>query len=299
MSSGVAVVVVNWNSGDLLGQCLSSLSRQNPPPDKIIVVDNASTDGSAAGIEARYRNTKIIQLDTNTGFAAGNNIGVDAAKDCDWIALVNPDAFAEPDWLERIISAAKENREYAFFGSRVLAANQSNRLDGTADVYHVSGVHWRRGHGQKENGRDLKPEEIFSPCAAAALYRRDAFLKVGGFDHSYFCYSEDVDLGFRLRLAGYRCLYVPDAIVRHVSSATTGGQHSDFSVYHGHRNLVWTYLKNMPWPLFWLYGPQHLLLNIVTLVWFSLRGQAWVIWKAKWDALKGLPRILKERRGIQ
>ncbi len=105
MPSGVGVVVVNWNSGDLLGQCLSSLSRQNLPPDKIIVVDNASTDGSTADIEARYRNAKVIQLDTNPGFAEGNNIGVDAAKDCDWIALVNPDAFAEPDWLERIISA--------------------------------------------------------------------------------------------------------------------------------------------------------------------------------------------------
>lgn len=298
MSSGVAVVVVNWNSDDLLGQCLSSLGRQNLPPDKIIVVDNASTDGSAAGIEARYRNTKVIQLDTNTGFAAGNNIGVDAAKDCDWIALVNPDVCAEPDWLERIISAAKENPEYAFFGSRMLAANQSNRLDGTADVYHVSGAHWRRSHGQKANGRDLKPEEIFSPCAAAALYRRDAFLKVGGFDHSYFCYSEDVDLGFRLRLAGYRCLYVPDAIVHHIGAATTG-KDSDFAIYHVHRNLVWTYFKNMPWPLFWLYLPQHLFLNFAAIVWFLVRGRGRVILKAKSDSLKGLPRILYERRRVQ
>lgn len=294
----VAVIIVNSNNDDLLGQCLSGLSRQNLPPDKIIVVDNASSDGSTADIEARYRNARVIQLDTNTGFAAGNNIGVDAAKDCDWIALVNPDACAEPDWLERIISAAKENPEYAFFGSRMLAANQSNHLDGTADVYHVSGAHWRRSHGQKANGRDLTCEEIFSPCAAAALYRRDAFLKVGGFDDSYFCYSEDVDLGFRLRLAGYRCLYVPDAVAYHVGSATTG-KHSDFTVYHGHRNLVWTYFKNMPWPLFWLYLPQHLSLNLATIIWFCLSGRARVILRAKWHALKGLPRILRERRGIQ
>jgi GT2 family glycosyltransferase len=92
---------------------------------------------------------------------------------------------------------------------------------------------------------------------------------------------------------------VPDAVVRHVGSATTGGQHSDFSVYHGHRNLVWTYFKNMPWPLFWLYLPQHLLLNLVSIVYFSLRGQGRVILKAKWDAIKGLPRILRERRRVQ
>jgi GT2 family glycosyltransferase len=140
---------------------------------------------------------------------------------------------------------------------------------------------------------------VFAPCAAAALYRRDALVKVGGFDESYFAYLEDVDLGFRLRLAGYRCLYVPDAVVRHVGSATTGGQRSDFSVYHGHRNLVWTYFKNMPWPLFWLYLPQHILLNFVSIVYFALRGQGRVILRAKWDALKGLPRILKERRRIQ
>ncbi len=184
--NNVSVIVVNWNSGQLLRRCLAALASQTTTADRIVVVDNASSDGSIAGVESRYPHVRIIQLDRNTGFAEGNNVGIDEAKDCDWIALVNPDAFAEPKWLERIISAAKENPEYAFFGSRMLAANQSNRLDGTGDVYHVSGVHWRRSHGQKANGRDLKPEEIFSPCAAAALYRRDAFLKVGGFDHSYF-----------------------------------------------------------------------------------------------------------------
>ncbi len=299
-SARIAVVIVNWNSGDLLNRCLSSLSRQSLSPDKIIVVDNASTDGSAVGIETHYGNAGLIQLDRNTGFAEGNNIGVNEFKDCDWIALINPDAFAEPKWLERLISAAKENSEYAFFGSRMLLADGDNdKIDGTADIYHVSGAHWRRNHGLLVKGQDIESEEIFAPCAAAALYRRDVFLKAGGFDENYFCYSEDVDLGFRMRLLGHRCLYVPDAVVKHVGSATTGGQHSDFSVYHGHRNLVWTYFKNMPWLLFWLYLPQHILLNLITLVWFTLRGQGRVIFKAKWHALKGLPHILRERRKVQ
>ena len=120
-----------------------------------------------------------------------------------------------------------------------------------------------------------------------------------GFDEDFFCYFEDVDLGFRLRLAGHRCLLVPDAVVYHVGSATTGGQHGDFAVYHGHRNLVWTYVKNMPGALFWLLLPAHIALNLVTIVWFSLRGQGAVILKAKRDALCGLPRMWKKRRDIQ
>ncbi len=175
----------------------------------------------------------------------------------------------------------------------------ANGFVGTTSERNAERVGWWRGHGQLAEDRDLQKEEIFSPCAAAALYRRDAFLAVGGFDERYFCYFEDVDLGFRLRLAGHRCLYVPRAVVHRVGSATTGGQHSDFSVYHGHRNLVWTYFKDMPWPLFWLYLPQHLLLNLASLVWFTLHGQGKVIFKAKWDALRGLPAILRERRRVQ
>ncbi len=295
----VAIVIVNWNSGELLDQCLSGLSQQTLPPRQIIVVDNASSDGSDNTVAKRYDSVKLVRLNTNTGFAAGNNIGISEISDCNWIALLNPDAVPNPDWLARLVDAAHQHPEYQFFASRMLLDEDASRLDGTGDTYHVSGAHWRRSHGQKANGRDVKQEEVFSPCAAAAIYRRDTFLDADGFDESYFCYSEDVDLGFRLCLTGHRCLYVPEAVVRHVGSATTGGLHSDFSVCHGHRNLVWTYFKDMPWPLFWLYLPQHILLNVVSLVYFSLRGQARVIFRAKWDALKGLPRILRERRRVQ
>jgi GT2 family glycosyltransferase len=164
-------------------------------------------------------------------------------------------------------------------------------------VYHVSGLVWRSGHGAPlPTGESA--HEVFSPCAAAALYRRDALLEIGGFDERYFCYLEDVDLGFRLRLRGQRCLYVPDAVVVHVGSGTTG-KGSAFSTYHGHRNLVWTFFKDMPAPLLALYLPQHLLVNVLSVVWFAARGQAGAIVRAKWDALRGLPAILAERRQVQ
>ena len=145
---------------------------------------------------------------------------------------------------------------------------------------------------------DLEVKAIFSPCAAAALYRTEVLREVGGLDRSFFCFAEDVDLAFRLRLIGHSCLYVPQAVVDHVGSAMTG-KHSDFSIYYGHRNMVWTYFKNMPWPLFWLYLPQHILLNLVSFIWFSLHRQMRVIFKSKWDALKGLPRVLQERKRVQ
>ena len=125
------------------------------------------------------------------------------------------------------------------------------------------------------------------------------FKSKGGFDEDYFCYVEDVDLGFRLRLAGYRCLYVPQSVAHHVGSGTTGGQHSDFSTYHGHRNLVWTFVKDMPGLLFWLLLPLHVMLNLASLIWFALRGRGGVILRAKRDALLGLPKMWRKRQQIQ
>ncbi len=117
------------------------------------------------------------------------------------------------------------------------------------------------------------------------------------FDERFFCYAEDVDLGFRLRLVGYRCsMCLIQSFA--IGSATTG-LGSDFTVYHGHRNLVWVFFKNMPWPLFLLYFPQHLLLNLVSIIWFAFRGQGRTILKAKWDAIKGLPRIWRARKRVQ
>jgi GT2 family glycosyltransferase len=173
-----------------------------------------------------------------------------------------------------------------------------NRLDGTGDVYHVSGLAWRRDHGRRVLDHEPGEGEIFSPCAAAALYRRDAFLEVGGFDESFFAYFEDSDLSFRLRLRDHRCLYVPDAVVHHVGSATTG-RLSDFTVYHSLRNDVWTWAKNMPGPLAVRYLPQHLLANLMTVAFFSLIGRGGPALAAKRDAVRGLPRVLRERRRIQ
>jgi GT2 family glycosyltransferase len=294
----VAVIIVNWNSGGLLARCVESLSRQTMKPARVIVVDNASSDGSADGIQKAMDGVEVLRSPRNMGFAAANNMAVNKADDCGWVALLNPDAFPEPGWLYALAGSARENPQFAFFGSRMINARDPVLVDGTGDVYHVSGLVWRRGFGERAADHAPPDGEIFSPCAAAAMYARDAFLGAEGFDESYFCYSEDVDLGFRLRLAGRKCMYVSGAVVRHMGSGLTS-RHSDFTVYHGHRNLVWTFVKDMPWPLLLPYLPQHLILNVVTIIYFALKGQGALILKSKLDALKGLGVALEKRREIQ
>lgn len=296
--ASVAVIIVNFNSGALLAECLRHVRAQTRQPERVIVVDNASQDGSADRLDAEYPGVALVRMAQNIGFAAANNLAARQAGEVEWLALLNPDAFPAPDWLERLLQAGGAYPECASFGSRLVDACDPSRLDGTGDIYHVSGLAWRRDHGRPVSSEEREAGELFAACAAAALYRREAFCEISGFDEDYFCYFEDVDVGFRLQLRGHRCRYVPDAVVRHVGSALTG-RRSAFSIYHGHRNLVWTWCKNMPGPLFWRYLPQHLLLNLIEVVWFVLRGQGRIILRAKWAALRGLPRCWRKRAIVQ
>lgn len=294
----VAVIIVNYNGGDMLLRCLRHLERQTWRSFRTIVVDNASSDGSMLRAETEYPWIEALRMERNIGFAAGNNIGAALAPECKWIACLNPDAYAHPDWLASLMQAAQAHPEFALFGSKLILATHPDRLDGTGDIYHVSGAAWRRDHRRKLTGGHHAAEEIFAPCAAAALYRRDVFDEVGGFDDDYFCYFEDVDLAFRMRLRGHRCYYVPAAIVHHVSSGIAGFQ-SSFTVYHGHRNLVWTFVKDMPLPLLLACLPLHLLLNAASIVLYTFKGQPLTILKAKRDAIRGLPAAWRKRRQIQ
>jgi GT2 family glycosyltransferase len=293
----VTVIIVNWNGGTFLDECLAHLSQQSYSPACILVMDNGSTDGSAERAQL-VPGVTVHRLGANLGFAVANNRALNTCE-TDLVALLNPDALPDADWLMRLVSAALAYPDVAFFGSRQMMYGSPTTLDGIGDVYHISGLVWRNGYGRTQCTADDIASEIFSSCACAALYRRDALVRTGGFDEDYFCYVEDIDLGFRLRLAGYTCLYVPDAIVHHVGSASSGGKHSDFSVYHGHRNLVWTFIKNMPGVLFWALLPLHIFLNLVTVACFSVRGQGKVILRAKWDAIKGIPRMWRKRCNIQ
>jgi GT2 family glycosyltransferase len=295
----ISIIIVSWNSTESLPRCLDCLSLQTFQDFEVILIDNGSLDGGTNELEKKYPglDLHIERLTANLGFASANNRGARSARGT-WLALLNADAFPEPDWLEKILWAAKQYPEFSFFSSRQIQSNQPDLLDGSGDEYHISGLAWRRFYNYQAKNYGFKEEEVFSACGAAAFYPRDDFLKVGGFDENYFSYFEDVDLSFRLRLAGRRCLYVPQAVVYHVGSASSG-KTSDFVIYHGHRNLVWTYFKNMPGVLFWWYLPLHMLMNLFFTISFIFKGRGIAILRAKMDAFYRLPAIIRARRQIQ
>jgi len=295
----VSIIIVTWNSKKYLSDCLYHLTAQSFQDFEVIIVDNGSADGSLDGLWEKYPSLElhVHKLNENKGFAAANNIGARLARGR-WLALLNTDAFSEKDWLSNLLSAVENNPGFSSFSSRQIQAGDTRFLDGAGDAYHVSGFAWKSYLDYPSENYGKETGETFSPCAAAAMYSREAFLEVGGFDEDLFSYYEDVDLGFRLRLAGYRSLYVADAVVKHVGSGTMGAQ-SDFAFYYCHRNLVWIFFANMPLPYLWLYLPVHTMTNLIYLIFYTLKGRGGVLWKAKWDAVCGLSTTLQKRRIIQ
>lgn len=291
----VRVVIINFNGAACLPRCLAALAAQTVSDFEVVVVDNASTDGSAdlPLPDSRFR---WLRLGRNLGFAAGNNRGAEGFAG-EWLMTLNPDAFAAPQWLERLLAAARRHPGATMLGSTQLDDADDTRLDGTGDCYFVGGLMWRGGHGRPTAG--LPPEgEVFGPCAAAAAYSAAAFRQVGGFDESFFCYCEDVDLAFRLRLAGGRCVQVADAVVRHQGSAIAG-RASPFTHYHSARNRLWLFCKNMPGATLWLLLPAHGAITLALLAWAALRGHGAPVWRGIRDGVAGLPALWGERRRVQ
>jgi GT2 family glycosyltransferase len=274
----ISVIIPTWNSAKMIHQCLGCLAQQTVRDFEIIIIDNASSDESVKKLKEKWSNLtlQLKKLEVNNGYAIANNIGARLAHG-KWLALLNADAFPEPDWLEKLLKASEEHPEFSVFASRQIQANSPELLDGAGDAYHMTGLAWRQHYNQLVKEYGYQSGEVFSACPTAALYSREEFLKVGGFDEDYFSYFEDVDLGFRLRLSGAKCLYVPEAVVHHVGSASTG-KRSDFSVYYGYRNMIWTFVKNMPVPLFWVFLPLHISAILFFAVYLTLRRQGRVIW---------------------
>ena len=296
MSAAVAVVIVNYNSDDRIRRTISCLEAQTFRDFEVVVFDNASEDASADGLVAVSLPLRIVRSETNIGFAAGNNRAVSMVE-AEWIAFLNPDAYPEPDWLSELMAATRRHQGADAFGSTQIDAGDPSRLDGAGDAYHVFGVPYRGHFGWPLS--KLPPEgECFAPCAAAALYRRRTFLALGGFDETFFCYGEDVDLGFRLRSMGGRAIQVASARVLHEGSGITG-RRSDFTVFYGHRNRIWTFVKDMPPEVFWPALPFHLLVNLYLLVRLTLIGSGGAYARALGAAWKGLPAVWRKRRELQ
>lgn len=292
----VSVIIVNFNSGDRLRRCLEALAAQTFSGFETLIVDNASSDASLTVAQGAGVQYSLIEAGSNLGFAAANNLASNAARG-EWLAFLNPDAYAAPDWLANLMSARERFAGADAFGSTQIDASDRSIIDGAGDVYHAFGLAYRGHFGWPVEA--LPPEgECFAPCAAAMLARRATFIAAGGFYEPFFCYSEDVDFGFRLRLRGGHCVQVRDAVVYHEGSGVTGRK-SDFTVYHGHRNRIWTYHLNMPLALLVLTWPFHLALNVLLALNCATQGNGAAYWRAMKDGFGGLPSLMAERRRRQ
>lgn len=293
----VSVVIVNYNGGTLIQKALDHLRSQRLAPYEIIIVDNASTDGSADRLDlSGLVRARLIRLDENTGFAGASNLGA-AESSGEWLAFLNPDTEPEPGWLEALLDATRRHPRASMFASAQIDAADPGRLDGAGDNYFALGIPWRGGFGRPVS--EMPEEgECFSPCGASALFRRDAFEKAGGFDESYFCYCEDVDLGFRLRLFGEHCIFVPSAVVRHHGSAISG-RYSDFTVRLGTRNRTRAYLTNMPPISLALTLPGHLAASLYLYLRALGKPHSAAMRKGLLEAFSMLPHIWRRRRQTQ
>lgn len=292
----ITVVVVNYNSGDYLKGCIASLARQTHANFETIIVDNNSSDDSLDRITEKPSRLTILKQGDNLGFARGNNVGAAAGRGR-WLALLNPDAEADPDWLAAMMHAVAERPDYRMVASLQFNLHDPTKLDGAGDNYLAYGYAWRGGFGHPAS--EAPPAgECFGPCGAAALYPRALFLEAGGFDERYFCYHEDVDIAFRLRLFGERCQFAPAARIGHAGSAITG-RSSRFAVFHGVRNGVWTYVKNMPGGLLLLTSPVWLVGAILLLARGLVRGAFLATWDGFVAAFAGLGPVLVSRRALR
>ena len=293
-----SIINLYWNALEYLPRCLQALENQTYKDFEVILLDNGSQQPLDPALITQFSLPyfQVLVQKENLGFAGGNNHAAQYGRG-EYIIFLNADAFPSPDWLAQIYDATKRHPN-SFFASRLIMANEPEKLDGEWNVYHTSGLVWRKSHNQPLTQAFPVEKEVFSACAAASIYPRRVFEELGGFDEDFFSYVEDIDLDFRLQLQGFSCIYLPTAVVHHVGSGSTANR-SDFSRYYGHRNLIWAFVKNMPSFLFWLLLPLQILMNVLYIFAAIFMKKGRLLIKAKVDAIKGLPAIIRKRKEVQ
>ena len=311
------MVVVNWNRRNLLRSCLQSLTRQKlNQPFEVVVIDNGSDDGSPEMVLAEYGNGTVLRVNLirnseNRGFCAANNQGF-AASDTEFIALLNNDAEAEPDWLEKLAGAFHGRTDIGMAASKILVHEDPRRIDKAGHLIYPDGQNRGRGSGELDTGQYNQVEEILWPDGCAAMYRRAMLDQIGGFDEDFFAYADDAELGLRAQIAGWKCLYIPQAVVRHHRGATLGLR-SSRRLELIERNRVLLAAKLFPWSLLWLNGVYYGM-RLGAGMWAAITGQGEVgkfpgvrgklqaaraLLAGDWQALPLLPRMLAKRRDVE
>lgn len=238
----VTIIIPNFNGLSFMGPCMAALERQTCQDFDVLVVDNGSTDGSAEWL--RKQDIPSVFLAENTGFSGAVNTGIRAAQ-TPYVILLNNDTAAEPDYVRQLLHAIEGSPRIFSVSPKMIQMYHRELMDDAGDMYSIMGWAYQRGVGQ-EPGRYDRPCHIFSACAGAAIYRRDVFGEIGYFDEMHFAYLEDIDVGYRAKIAGYYNRYCPQAVVYHVGSGTSGSKYNSFKVRLAARNNVYLNYKNMP-----------------------------------------------------
>lgn len=290
----ISVVILNFNGKRYLEKCLSSLESQTYRDFEVIVVDNASSDGSVDFLEAQFPWVRIIENEKNLGFAGGTNSGIRRAEG-EYILTLNNDTQVDRRFLECLVGPMQSDKGVGMCAAKMLLPD--GRINSTGICLSRSGAAWDRGMFESDRGQYNSHEEIFGACAGAALYRKEMLREIGLFDEDFFLYMEDVDLAVRAKLAGWKCIYVPEAVVYHHHGGTAGFG-SDLAVYYGNRNVIWYAVKDFPTGLLLASLPWIVGRNLAVIPYYALRGQGKTILRSKLDALLGLPGMLKKRKSI-
>lgn len=250
ISMKVSVVTPNYNGKDFLYAYFESLNKNSNEIGEVIIVDNGSNDGSQEFIR-NYREKVdfpivLIENSQNLGFAEAVNQGISKAR-YDYIFSLNNDTVVEKSAILELLNLLNTDGRIFSVSSKMVQFNNPELIDDAGDDYTLLAYTKKRGNNQNLNNF-IEVSEVFSSCAGAALYRKDLLEELDGFDSEFFAYMEDVDLGYRARINGYKNLFCPNAIVYHIGSATTGSQYNEFKVRLAARNNVWVVYKNLPIP---------------------------------------------------
>jgi GT2 family glycosyltransferase len=309
----ITVAVVNWNRRDYLRACLASLAGQRGAEFEVIVVDNGSRDGSVEMARSEF-GARVIANAANLGFCAANNQAFAAARG-QFIALLNNDAEAVPDFLANLRRAFDAAPDIGMAAAKVLVWEDPRRIDRIDKVGHLiypDGQNRGRGTGENDSGQYERVEECLWPDGCAAMYRKSMLDAIGGFDEDFFMFADDAELGLRARIAGWRCLYMPGAVVRHRRGASLDAG-SPRRIFLIERNRVLLAAKLFPWSLL-LLNPYYFALRLASGVAAATGGKgemahfpgfanklrlAWTILRADLAAVRLLPRVLRKRRQVR
>lgn len=308
----VSIIVLNYNGEDFIRECLDSLEAQTCRDFELLVVDNASADGSWEIVRdwcAEHGHTAIRNVE-NLGYSEGNNVGIRQARG-EFVLVLNNDTVVAPNWLQELLSATEAHPDYDMFASQIRNFDRPEVLDTIGIIVYRDGM--SRGLGRLEPvERYQEPCEVFAPSGCAGLYRRSMLEAVGMFPADFFAYCEDMDLGMRIRLAGGRCWYVPAAVVYHHYSATAG-KYSSFKAYLVERNHLYLRMRLFPMGML-LASPFYALYRYALQAYSVLArkgaageyaksapaaGLVGILLKAYAHAVRHLPQLLRQRREIR